>query len=384
MHYGEIALKGAKRSFFENTLISNIESGLGITGDQVHQYKGQLVVEVETGLLETALKKLSKVIGITWYAPVTFCENDLTVISEIAVAIGKNALDDSKSFAIKGHRSIKSLPYSTPDIHQQVGAAVGKATRARVDLDHPDLCIYVTSSGEGTYIYTRRLTGPGGLPVGTSGKVLALLSGGFDSVASAYMLAKRGANVDLLHVHAFPDYAPVMQSKIQDIVTGISEYTQSQSMFLSSYVPFEVKVVDLDWRLRRYETVAFRRMLVKVADHIAQDHGYKALVMGDCLGQVASQTLENLVVVDKAVDIPIFRPLIGMDKVEIIKLVRQIGLYDAAVADYKDCCSLLSPEPIKAAYMQLVNQLERKIGMSDIVEQVVRETKKINISEKYY
>lgn len=374
MHYGEIALKGAKREFFEQTLIENILTQLEIKRDQVHQYKGQLVLEIDGEKIEPALNRLFSVFGVTWFSPVQICDNDLEVISGIAVEIGKSQLEETNSFAIKGHRSIKTLPYKTPDINQQVGYAVGKATRARVDLDHPDLRIHITSSEEGTYIYTKRHKGPGGLPVGTSGKVLALLSGGFDSIAAAYMLARRGANVDFLHMHAFSDSAPVLNSKINDIVSGLSKYTLSKELYLSSYTPFEVNVVGLDWRLSRYETVAFRRMMVKVAEKIADEHGYQALVMGDCLGQVASQTLENLVVVDEAVNIPIFRPLIGMDKVEIIKLVRTIGLFEAAVAEYRDCCSLLSPEPIKAAYIDTVNKLERKIDMDEIVAQIVGET----------
>ena len=170
-----------------------------------------------------------------------------------------------------------------------------------------------------------------------------------------------------------------MHSKIKNIVQHLAEFTCSESLYLSSYVPFEFKVLDLNWRLRRYETVAFRRMMVKVAEKIALQHGYQALVMGDCLGQVASQTLENLVVVDQAVDIPIFRPLIGMDKVEIIKMVREMGLYDAAIAEYKDCCSLLSPEPIKAAYMELVEKLEKQIDMEGIVTEMVDQIERIQI-----
>jgi len=381
VHYGELALKGAKRDYFEQTLIDNIAHSLRIDKGQVKQYKGQLVMEIDHFQVESAVNELTRVMGITWVMPAQRCENDLVTIKQKAEEIIHPILDSNKTFAVRGHRSIRSLPFTSMDIQREVGAAIIESTQAKVDLVNPDIEVYVTASNEGTYIYTDKHPGPGGLPVGTSGRALALLSGGFDSIAAAFLLARRGAKVDFVHFHIFANNEPVFQSKIMEISKALSFSTLSENLFLSGYLPFEMKVLDLGKRLRRLETVVFRRLMVKVAEQVATRNGYQALVLGDCLGQVASQTMENIAVVDDAVNMPIFRPLIGLDKVEIIRLVREIGLYDLAIAEYKDCCSLLSPETAIKADLKHIEHLERKIEIHRVVEEMAEAVEIVPIED---
>jgi thiamine biosynthesis protein ThiI len=379
VHYGELALKGAKREYFEQTLIDNIAHSLKIDKEQIKQYKGQLVVVIDQAQVKGTVDILQRVMGITWVMPVVQCENDMHIIRQKAVEVVRPILTKGKKFAVRGHRSIRSLPFDSQDIQREVGEVILEATHAQVDLDQPDVDVNVTASQEGTYIYTRKFPGPGGLPVGTSGNALALLSGGFDSIAAAYLLAKRGALVDFIHFHVFPDQKPVLDSKILQISRQLCHSTMTKYLYLSSYLPFEFRVLDLNGRLRRVETVVFRRLMVKVAEEIANRNGYQALVLGDCLGQVASQTMENISSVDLAVRLPIFRPLIGFDKVEIIRLVKEIGLYDLAVAEYKDCCSLLSPEPSIKADLAAIERLEMKIGLEKVVDEMVGAVEKVSL-----
>lgn len=371
VRYAEIALKGANRYMFENKLRKNMQEALEIPLARVRQYGAQYAVQVADDHLEEALERLGKVFGIAWYAPTTTCENTLGEIVPVAVEAAKGKLDSSISFAIRARRSDKTLPFSSVDIERRAGEAVRLATGAGVNLNDPDFTVYVVASAERAYVFTERLPGPGGLPVGTSGRVLSLLSGGFDSVAASYMLAKRGAEVDFLHFHVFPSSKPVMQSPIADIVSELSRYTLSKCLYLASYLPFEFRMLGMQNSEDGYQLVLFRRLMTRVGEALAEKHGYQALVMGDSLGQVASQTMENIISVEEAVSVPIFRPLIGMDKVDITELVRDIGLFEATTAPYKDCCSLIAPHPVIHSYLPRVHSLEREMDMPKIVEEVV-------------
>jgi len=228
-------------------------------------------------------------------------------------------------------------------------------------------------------VFSKKIAGPGGLPVGTSGKVLVLLSGGFDSIAASYLLAKRGASVDFLHFHVFPNKEGVLKSKMPEIWSGLKKFTFSKKVFLSSYSPFQMKVLDLKRREEKLELVIFRRVMVRVAAEIAKENGYQALVLGDSLGQVASQTMENIVAVDKAVELPIFRPLIGSDKMEVVDLVRKIDLERVATVAYKDCCSIVSTRPSTKANLEKVLVLEKKLEIEKVVKEMIAKVEKIGI-----
>jgi tRNA uracil 4-sulfurtransferase len=381
VRYAEIALKGSNRHIFVRQLKNNIVRILGVSPRAVRHHHHQFVVRVRDSETDQMLNKLRKVFGIAWFAPTHTCPSNMEDIIQTGRDVAMRIIDPSKTFAIRAQRPDKSLPFTSVDIERQLGEAVRTMSGATVDLGNPDITIYVTAFSETTYIYTEKVPGPGGLPVYTSGKVLSLLSGGLDSIAASFNMAKRGAEVDFLHFHVFPTHLPVLESPISKIVSKLSTSTLSKYLYLASYIPFEVHMLDLNRADAKYELVVFRRLMARVAERLAEKHDYQALVLGDSLGQVASQTLENMVAVDKAVSIPVFRPLIGSDKKDIMKLVQNIGLFKEANAPYKDCCSLLSPNPVLETSIERVDDLERKLDMDTICKEILASIVKVSIAD---
>jgi len=361
VRYAEIGLKGGNRVIFENQLIKNIKIALKNPSLQIIKAQKQILLAGE----KINLEKLKTVFGIAWLAPVIIVDNDQKKIAAAALKLVKPKLN----FAVRGHH----------DLEVKLGEIIRQKKKIKVDLDNPGQTIYVAGAGERILIFNQKIPGPGGLPVDTSGKVLCLLSGGFDSIAAAYLLAKRGAQVDFLHFHVFPDEKKVLASKIMAIIEKLKFFTLSQKLYLASYIPFQIKVLDLDRRDEKQELVVYRRLMVSVGEEIASQYGYQALVLGDSLGQVASQTLENIVAVDQAVNIPIFRPLIGMDKKDIISLVRQIGLESETNKPYKDCCSLISTHPSTRADLTKIQTLEKKIKIDNITKEIVKNVTVISL-----
>lgn len=381
VRYSEIALKGANRYLFERQLRDNIIRALGLPPSMVRQSQTQLVITSPEEKEQVILDRLRKVFGIAWYARTKACRSALEDIVGTCLEVADGTIKTDNTFAIRAQRSDKKLPFSSVDIENEAGEAIRKASHAGVDLKNPDVTVFVSASSETTYVYTEKIQGPGGLPVGSSGHVLSLISGGPDSIASSYRLAKRGAVVDFLHFHVFPDRRQVLDSKVAEIAAGLSTSTFSKNLYLASYTPFMLRVMDIKKPKDKYELVIFRRLMARVGERLAIRHGYQALVLGDSLGQVASQTMENIVAVEDAVNIPIFRPLIGMDKLEITRLVQRIGLFEEAIAPYKDCCSIIAPNPIIKAYLPRVRALEEELDIQKAVNDIVDAIELVKISE---
>lgn len=371
VRYAEIALKGENRRDFERKLAKNIRQTLDLPRNQVQLQRDQIVLRIAPERIEEAKAGLRKVFGVAWFAEVTRSANDLDAIRETVYEVAGHLLDAQTPFALRTKRSNKHLPFTSRDVNMLVGADLQQRTGAPVDLTHPDVTVHIAVKSRSTYVYAERIDGPGGLPVGTNGRVLSLLSGGFDSIASSYLLAKRGAGLDYLHFHVFPTQAGVMRSKMPGLWQTLSEHTLSSRVYLANYTPFQMAVLDLPMRLQKYELVTFRRVMARVGEKLAERLGYDALVFGDSLGQVASQTMENISAVDRAVEIPIFRPLIGMDKVEVVDLVRDIRLDEAAAAAYKDCCSIVARHPATRANLDRVREIEERIDVDRVVEEMV-------------
>jgi thiamine biosynthesis protein ThiI len=375
VRYAEIGLKGKNRSVFENQLVKNIIRSLNLNRSQVQLRQKQIILTVKSNLINQSIVKLQQVFGIAWFAPVYETATNLEEISKIAVKLAEK----SRSFAVRATRADKNLPFTSQDIAVKVGDRVRKAVNAKVDLKNPQTTIYITANSDKTYLYSEKIPGPGGLPVGTSGKVLSLLSGGFDSIISSYLMAKRGAQVDFLHFHVFPDSAKVLTTKIKTIVDRLSQSTFSEKLFLAGYSPFQMAVLGLKTRQAKYELVVFRRLMVKVAEKLAQKYNYQALVLGDSLGQVASQTMDNIIAVDQAVEIPIFRPLIGLDKIEIIDLVKKLNLEKTTNLPYKDCCSIISTHPATKANPEKIRLIEKNINSDKIISAIVKNISLVNL-----
>lgn len=367
IRYAEIALKGANRSVFENQLIKNIKLSQKLPLQIIKLQKQILISGAKIDL-----NKLKQVFGIAWFAPVTVVPNNQPSITAAALKLTRSKL----TFAVRAHHNLEVA----------LGDIIRLKKKIKVDLSHPQQTIYVAQTDKEAclparqaLIYNQKISGPGGLPVGTSGKLLCLLSGGFDSIAAAYMLAKRGARVDFLHFHVFPNADQVLKSKIKTITDHLKTITLSRQLFLASYAPFQIQILDLSPDLVKQELVVYRRLMVRVGEILAQKYGYQALILGDSLGQVASQTLENIVAVDEAVKIPLFRPLIGTDKKDIIDLVRQIGLEAVTNQPYKDCCSLITTHPSTIANMNKIAALEKRIKINAIIKEITDNVQIINL-----
>ena len=353
VHYAEIGLKGGNLGIFENKLIKNIKIALKNPSLQIIKAQKQIVISGE----KINLAKLKTVFGIAWFAPVITAANDQPAIAAAALKVA----EPKKTFAVRAHHHLEVA----------IGDIIRTKKKIKVDLSNPQQTIYIKEFNHQALVFNQKIPGSGGLPVGTSGKVLCLLSGGFDSIAAAYLLAKRGAQVDFLHFHVFPDEKKVLASKIMEITEKLNFFTLSQKLFLASYIPFQMKVLDLDRRGEKQELVVYRRLMVRVGEEIAKKYDYQALVLGDSLGQVASQTMENICAVDQAVSLPLFRPLIGMDKKDIIDSVRQIGLYEETIKPYKDCCSLISIHPATKADLTKIQKIEKSIKIETITKAIV-------------
>lgn len=392
VRYAEIGLKGKNRGDFENQLVVNICRVLRITKTQIEKQRGQIVIEVKEKLVSQAKERLKKVFGVAWFAEAEVCSSNIEAITSESVdlfqktlaldpSLEKISAQDEKrtAFAVRASRSCKNVVFTSKDVENAVGDVVRKATKAKVNLSQPNITIFVNVCKNKSYLFVNKIPGSGGLPVGTSGKVLSLLSGGFDSIASSYLMAKRGAQVDFLHFHVFPSAKQIESTKMPDLWKKLSGYTLSKHVYLANYSPFQMAVMDAGKRQEKYELVVFRRLMAQVAEKLAQEHDYQALVLGDSLGQVASQTMENIVAVDKTVHVPIFRPLIGMDKLEVVNLVKSIDLEKQATENYKDCCSIVSTHPATKANLEIVENIEKEIEVEKVAEKMSDKVYRVSI-----
>lgn len=359
VHYAEVALKGRNRRDFEGRLKRNIKIRLHSEGLdwEVHRGRDRITVHPRTpepAALERALAALGDTAGVATFAPAIFFRRedvyaggdgpDLDSIED-AVLAQAAAPSQGRSFAVRVNRADKGFPLTSEAFARHLGARIVATTSwQRVDLRRPDRAIHVDIYPEGVYVYHDRRRGPGGLPVFSGGHVLSLLSGGMDSPVAAWMMAKRGCRVDFLHMtatHLRPRDAG--DNLVARIAAHLSRFTLRSRLLLVPYTHFDLALTGHD--SEGYDMILFRRFMTRLAEHVAASLHAGALVSGDSLGQVASQTLANMVSTSQAGTIPILRPLVGLDKHEIIQRSRDIGTFDLGTEQYKDCCALLSRNP---------------------------------------
>lgn len=365
VHYGELGLKGRNRPQFEEQLANNIR--YQHPGSTVERRNGRLVVTSASEI------DLSNVFGIAWWAPARLLGSEPERIEEEVLKDARKHAGDATSFAIRANRPYKEFPMKTPEIERWLGRRVQETTELPVDLENPDLTFHVEITGRNTFLHTQRNPGIRGLPVGVSGRLLGLFSGGIDSVVAAYMMARRGAQIELVHFYALHDPEVVHEEKVGQLARSLSRFIPRLRIHYFPYHRFQVAGLAISGPLQRQELVVFRRFMVRVAQKLAQRRKAPGLFTGDSLGQVASQTLPNLRAMDDIARLPVFRPLSGMDKEEIIDYSRRIGLFEASVQPYKDCCSLIARNPATAARLRQVREIEELIQVEDLVERTLEE-----------
>ena len=361
IHYGELSLKGRNRAEFELRLKENIER---ITSGEVNRFRGYFVMSGgDPGLLE-------RVPGISWYAEALVTKSDMdSIIGTVLDAIRIRCPGASESFGVVARRPDKKFPYNSMQIASIVGERIHERFGLKANLKAPDLRVFIEVADR-AYVFFEKKEGMRGFPTDVSGRVLSLLSGGIDSPVSSYLMMKRGCRIDLIHFHVYADNRLVESTKMTSIFRRLNEFQLGTRIFLVPYYAFESAILALT-DLSGYELVLFRRFMIRVAEKIANRYGCMALVTGDSLGQVASQTIENITRVKEAVTVPIFQPLIAYDKQEIIDLARKIGTYDISIEGYKDCCSLVSANPRIRARRGRVLELEKKMDIDRVIEETL-------------
>lgn len=358
VRYGEIALKGKNRMFFEKTLLENIKFALKGLGARVVRIHGRLLIMGAADEEEEITRRLSRVFGVVSVSSVETAPLDLEAIKEKALEIMERSLLPGDSFKVEARRSNKSFPLTSPELNRIIGGAIlEKYPRLKVDLENPSFQLFIEVGAREAYIYHDHVAGPGGLPVGSSGRALLLLSGGIDSPVAGWMAMKRGLRLEALHFHSYPFTGLRSREKVIDLCRILSRYGGKMQLHL-------VNVAGIQKEIRAscpaaLGIILLRRMMMRIAGQISRSRGLQALVTGESLGQVASQTLESMIAIDSVTSMLILRPLLGMDKHEIVALAEKTGTYEISIRPYEDCCTLFLPRhPATRPRLEKVVQAE--------------------------
>lgn len=371
VHYGELGLKGRNRKNFEQRLVTNIKAALNdLCDNKVQRFHSYILVELSGDYpIDEIEARLRRIFGIAYFAPVVLVEHDMEAITRVALELAAGTITDKVTFRVTTSRGDKNFPHKSMEVNRVVGARLVEQTGAKVKLKKPDIVVRIQIYRESTYVFVRRIQGACGLPVGSSGRVLALFSGGIDSPVAAHMMMKRGCEVDFLHFHLLPNREQILQSKIIGMArTVMAPHHYPATVYMASAAPFEAALASYDSPVT---TVVFRRFIMRVAQHIAEQRQILALVTGESVGQVASQTLQNINVISRAIDMPILRPLVGMDKLEIVALAHSIDTFDLSIEPYKDPCSMHAQNPSTWAHEDAVLALERAVDIEALLTETL-------------
>ena len=374
---GELALKGLNRSVFEDTLIKNIKIALSDLGDYtVRKAQSTIYIEPENADFDFdgALTAVSKVFGIAAFSRARVCEKDMDDILSAAPEYLEETLKNIKTFKVEAKRADKRFPFTSPEISAAVGGAIlSKFPHLNVDVHRPDEIITVEVRDYAAYVRAGQLHGAGGLPVGTAGKAAILISGGIDSPVAAWTMAKRGLKLDAIHFASPPYTSPRAEQKVKTLLSKVAEYCGTIKLAIVPFTEIQEKIAAEC--PEEYFTLIMRRMMMRIAEKIAVYHKCGALITGESLGQVASQTLPAIGVTDAVADIPILRPLIGSDKEEIITISRKIDTFETSCLPYEDCCTVFTPKhPKTRPTVELCEQAEANLNVDELVKRAVEST----------
>lgn len=373
--YGEIVLKGANKRYFEDILCKELRKRAKKHGNfEISRAQSTIYVKPLDdfadidGMYDSAMKTF----GIAAIGRAAVCEKDIEDIKRVAREYIPEFLDGRKTFKVEGKRSDKTFPYNSMQLAELIGGEILEATRGkiRVDVHHPDVVVKVEIREQAAYVHAGQRSAAGGLPVGTSGHGLLLLSGGIDSPVAGYMMAKRGVRVEAIHFESFPYTSEMARDKVIRLARTVAAYAGDIYVHVVSLTKIQeelVKHCDED-----YFTLLLRRYMMYIASRIAADHDSKCLITGESLGQVASQTMEAIAVTDAASSIPVFRPCIGMDKLEIIGISEKIGTFDISIEPYEDCCTVFTPKhPRTKPQLEKVLIEEQKLDFMALAQEAI-------------
>lgn len=372
---GEIALKGLNRRSFEDVLLKNIRRRLQSAGEfsvSARQSTVYVVPENPQADLDLAEERVSKVFGVVGYARAGVCEKELDAICRRAAEYLAEELDTASTFKVECKRSDKKFPYKSPEVSAQVGGyLLEKFPHLQVDVHHPDLTVRVEVREMYAFVHADAKPGAGGIPVGTGGKAAVLISGGLDSPVAAWMMARRGVELTAVHFASPPYTSELAREKVLRLAQELTPWCGRLAVFI---IPF----TEIQEEIRRkcpedHFTLIMRRFMMRLANMLALELRCRALVTGENLGQVASQTMQALAVSEDVTTMPVLRPLIGMDKVEIIRMSREIGVFDTSILPYEDCCTIFTPKhPRTKPILHFVESGEEAIDGAALLEEALR------------
>ena len=377
MSLGEIVLKGRNRGYFENKLNQSLKRVIDEKELKIYRDRGKVFLDIDKDV-DLMIKKISKVFGIVVVSPCVKIDSDVEKIKNKVVEYVnfKKKSDNIKTFKIQAKRADKTFPVKSMELNNVLGGEVLRNVEdIMVDVHNPDLIVYVDIRSK-TYIYSEKYKGGGGLPIGTNGKGLVLLSGGIDSPVAAYMMGKRGIKVDCVSFHAYPYTSIRSNEKIKELSDIISVYTGPMKVYFINILEIYSKIKEdcLD----KNTTIIARRFMMRIAEEIAEKKDYDCLITGESLGQVASQTIKSLRVIQNSVDIPILRPLIGTDKTDIVDIARDIETYETSIKPFDDCCSIFSPDnPVTRPSLDKIIGDEENLSIKNLIDNTLLDSVEI-------
>ena len=383
---GEVALKGMNKPYFEKMLVDRIRKnlqplGIGSPGKwgnpggiNVSRHDGLIFIHADRQIdPEKIIRQTSRVFGVASISQAVEAPSNLDEIGPVAVDFMMKQIETRgvKTFKVEAKRADKNFPVKSPDIARIIGAKVLIGCKVlKVDVHDPDVRLFVDLRSDRTYLYDQKISGFGGLPLGTNGKGLVLLSGGIDSPVAAWMMAKRGMILEAVHFHSYPYTSPRAQQKVEELAAIVAGYAGQIRMHVINLLPIQEQIV---MNCPEPETtILVRRFMMRIAEKIAEKYGCMMLITGENLGQVASQTAEALVVTDACVKMPVMRPLIGMDKVDIMDKAQEIGTYEKSIEPYEDCCTVFLPKhPTTKPRLRQIEASEEKLDVRGLIEAAV-------------
>ena len=375
---GELTLKGSNIKSFENKLVRNVRDFLKHIPADISLRAGRLYLEVDEQFCHQAEYCLSHLIGITGWAKTVICDKTIASITKTVTELGKAAKENgAKTFKIEARRSDKSFELNSYEIMKTAASELFDNNILKVDVKNPDITIYVEVR-EKCFVYTDSNKGCRGLPVGTSGKGLLLLSGGLDSPVAGYRMMRRGMKIECVYFHSYPYTSDEAQKKVEDLAKILSAYGLQTTLNIISFT--DVQMLIKEKAPENWSTLALRMCMMKAASMLAKHINADCLITGESLGQVASQTLENMKVTESMAELPLLRPLVALDKEEIIETAVSIGTYETSILPYEDCCVLFSPRhPVLKAELNEAIDIYTKINPDELIQKAfaTREVKHI-------
>ncbi|TDT60941.1 tRNA uracil 4-sulfurtransferase ThiI [Fonticella tunisiensis] len=369
----EITLKGLNRKNFEDALVKNIRERIG-KEYTVQKGSGRLFIG---DCSHELIDKVTKVFGVLSVAPADVVEKDIDKIGAAAVEQLKE-IEGIKTFKVESKRADKNFPLNSMELSRKIGGIILRnIPDIRVDVHNPDVVVNVEIR-DMAYVYSKEYKGVAGMPYRTSGKGVLLLSGGIDSPVAGYMMAKRGLEIISVYYHSHPYTSERAKEKVIDLAGKLAEYTGSMKLYVIPFTKIQMEIIE---KCREDElTIIMRRFMMKIAEQIAINEGALSIITGESLGQVASQTLESMYVTNSGISMPVFRPLAGMDKVDIMDISRQIGTYDISILPYEDCCTIFVPKhPKTKPRLNDIEASEQALDKEGLIKEAIEGAEVINV-----